>query len=220
MRYVCLVQYSSRRGRCADTNIASLSFPAYPTLSLSLPLSLVGLSSLFLATFSSLKYFQTTLPSLETELDSVKFLTFLGILCPVIGLFSATFMRVLPTAALSNKVKLREDGESIMTVSSEGMTDDAERYLTMSQSLHLDERTPLLIGGIEAAWEEVEEMERGKDVSWTVAGMLRDWEGFWAFGIILALCVGPVSDLSLLTRDVLTADDCSRKRSLHRSDLS
>lgn len=127
---------------------------------------------------------------------------------------------MLPTAALSNRVKLREDGESIMTVSSEGMTDDAERYLTMSQSLHLDERTPLLIGGIEAAWEEVEEMERGKDVSWTVAGMLRDWEGFWAFGIILALCVGPVSGLSLLTRDVHTADDCSQKRSLHRSDLS
>jgi hypothetical protein len=103
-------------------------------------------------------------------------------------------MRVLPAAALSPKVKLREDGESIMSDASEEMTDDAERYLTMSQSLHLDERTPLLIGGIEAAWEEVEEMERGKDVSWTVGRMIRDWEGFWAFGIILALCIGPVSD--------------------------
>jgi len=103
-------------------------------------------------------------------------------------------MRVLPPTTVTPKVRLRDDGESVRSNATESTLDDeAERYLTMSQSLHLDERTPLLIGGIEAAWEEVEEMEKGNDVSWTVGRLVRDWEGFWAFGLILALCIGPVS---------------------------
>ena len=175
-----------------SSHTASLSFPTHPTLSLSLPLSLVGLSSLFLSSFSSLSIFQSPPP--DSDLDPVKFLTFLGILCPIINLFGSLFMRVLPPTTAPPKVRLRDDGESVRSNATESTLDDeAERYLTMSQSLHLDERTPLLIGGIEAAWEEVEEMEKGNDVSWTVGRLVRDWEGFWAFGLILALCIGPVS---------------------------
>lgn len=106
-------------------------------------------------------------------------------------------MRVIPPHLPEAKIRVHahgpeETGESD-DESDEELDADAERYMTMSQSLNLTERTPLLIGGIEAVLEEVEEMERGKDVSWSVGRMLRDWEGFWAFGIILALCIGPVS---------------------------
>jgi len=181
----------SRTYPISDSRTASLSFPTHPTLSLSLPLSLVGLSSLFLSSFSTLSIFQSPPP--DSDLDPVKFLTFLGVLCPLINLFGSMFMRVLPQTTPSPKVRLREDGESVHTDDSESIDDEAERYLTMSQSLHLDERTPVLIGGIEAAWEEVEEMEKGHDVNWTVGRLIRDWEGFWAFGLILALCIGPVS---------------------------
>jgi hypothetical protein len=62
----------------------------------------------------------------------------------------------------------------------------------LSRSLHLDERSPLIIGGIEAAREEVEAMEKGKYVKWTAWGLVKDWEGFWVFGILLALVIGPV----------------------------
>jgi hypothetical protein len=62
----------------------------------------------------------------------------------------------------------------------------------MSQLLHLDEHTPLLIGGPEVAREEAEAMERGKEAKWTAWKLVKNWEGFWAFGILLALCIGPV----------------------------
>jgi hypothetical protein len=62
----------------------------------------------------------------------------------------------------------------------------------IGQLLHLDEHTPLLIGGPEAGREDAEAMERGKDVTWTAVGMMKNW-GFWSFGILLMLCIGPVS---------------------------
>lgn len=58
--------------------------------------------------------------------------------------------------------------------------------------MHLDEHTPLIIGGPEAAREDAEAIVRGKE-RWTVARLLVDWGGFWGFGLLLALCIGPVS---------------------------
>lgn len=78
----------------------------------------------------------------------------------------------------------------------EDVNEHAEWRMSMSQSLHLDERTPLLIGGIEAAMEEAEAIDKGKGVKWTAWGLVKDWEGFWFFGIILALCIGPVSSFN------------------------
>ena len=182
---------------------ASLSFPSYPTLSLSLPLSLVGLSSLFLSVFSTLKAFQSPIEpgSSQTDLDAVKFLTFLGILCPVIDLFGSIFMRVIPPpiSLLLKEPKVHMLGEEPTSddESDEEINEEAERYLAMSQSLNLDERTPLLIGGIEAALEEVDDMEKGKDINWTVGRLIRDWEGFWVFGLTLAMAIGPVGRSSL-----------------------
>jgi hypothetical protein len=123
-------------------------------------------------------------------------------------------MRVIPPAGLEPKqyhTKIRSTGGAAPVSQAEESEDesddeldpDTEMYLAMSQSLHLDEHTPLLIGGIEAAWEEVEEMERGKDVTWTVGRLVRDWEGFWAFGLILALCIGPVRRGSCVEMSVI-----------------
>lgn len=97
-------------------------------------------------------------------------------------------MRVLPPLPVS----IPDDLDSV---------DEEERAYDdelLSRSLQLDERTPLLIGGIEAAREEVEEMERGKNVKWTALGLVKDWEGFWVFGLLLALTIGPVSLRGLL----------------------
>ena len=63
----------------------------------------------------------------------------------------------------------------------------------ISQLLHLDEHTPLLIGGAEAARQDVEEEIAGKDHTWTAMKLVKNWEGFWVFGFFLALCIGPVS---------------------------
>jgi hypothetical protein len=70
--------------------------------------------------------------------------------------------------------------------------DDSVASSPISELLHLSEHTPLLIGGPEAAREEAEAMVHGKDVKWTAWSLVKDWEGFWAFGILLALCIGPV----------------------------
>ena len=149
--------------------LASLSFPSHPTIALSLPLSLIGLSSLFLSSFSTLPQFSTP----QHELNATKYLIFLGILAPIINLFAALFMRVIPQRPLT--VHLEEESEDLR-----------------STALSLDERSPLLIGGPEAVRAEVEAMEKGKDVKWTAWGLLHDWEGFWAFGVLMALCIGPV----------------------------
>ena len=51
--------------------------------------------------------------------------------------------------------------------------------------------------------EEVEAMEKGKNVKWTAWGLFRDWEGFWVFGLLIALCIGPVRcQASLLELDI------------------
>jgi len=73
--------------------------------------------------------------------------------------------------------------------------DDLEVDSPIDQLLHLDEHTPLLIGGPESGRQEAEDELRGKDHTWTAMGLVKDWEGFWVFGIFLALCIGPVSSL-------------------------
>jgi hypothetical protein len=139
-------------------------------LALSVPLSLLGLSSLVLSSFSTLPTFQTS----TQELDARKFIIFLGIICPAVNLFGALFMRVVPQPIY--------DEEDLET--SDGPID---------QLLHLNEHTPLLIGGPEAGRQDAEEALHGKDVKWTVTRFIKDWEGFWVFGMFLALCMGPVS---------------------------
>lgn len=62
--------------------------------------------------------------------------------------------------------------------------------------LHLDEHTPLLIGGPEAARQDAEGLAEGKE-RLTAKGMMKD-SGFWSFGILLALCLGPVRLYSFL----------------------
>ena len=126
-------------------SVASLSFPSYPTLSLSVPLALVGLSALVLSSFSTLPTFLTP----THELDPTRYMVFLGILSPGINLFSAFFMRVIPPRPL----------KPVST--SEAPTEP------INSMLHLDEHTPLLVGGPEAAREDVEAAERGKEVRWT-----------------------------------------------------
>lgn len=153
--------------------VASLSFPEYPTLSLSVPLSLLGLSSLVLSSFSNFSIFHTA----TNELDARKFITFLGIICPLVNLFGALFMKVVP----SSPVELKE-------------TEVPDSPI--SQLLHLDEHTPLLIGGAEAARQEVEAEISGKDQTWTAWKLVKNWEGFWVFGFFLAMCIGPVSHVS------------------------
>ncbi|ORY26479.1 major facilitator superfamily domain-containing protein [Naematelia encephala] len=174
----------------AALTCASLSFPAYPTLSLSIPLSLIGLSSLVLSSFSTLPTFLTP----EHDLNAPKFLIFLGILSPAINLFSALFLRVVPPSP----IKLVEDMDD----------EEEDQYnddLALSQSLHLDEHTPLLIGGLEAARRDVEDEEQGKEIRWTVVGLVKDYKGFWTFGLLLALCIGPAETIIASIGSVLTS---------------
>lgn len=186
---------------------ASLSFPTHPTLSLSLPLSLIGLSSLALSSFSSLPIFIS--PS-TGDLDPVKFLFFLGLLSPGINLFGALFMRIIQPTTLPPL----EQG-----VQSPGQDQDTEPSSPISQYLHLSEHTPLLIGGPEAARPaleqsyasicdgdgdggEVEDSSKPSHLSnihstgpeagqWGVRDLIVDWQGFWIFGILVALVIGP-----------------------------
>lgn len=108
-------------------------------------------------------------------LDARKFIIFLGIICPAVNLFGAMFMRVVPPPPIN--------------------LDDLEVDSPIDQLLHLDEHTPLLIGGPESGRQEAEDELRGKDHTWTAMGLVKDREGFWVFGIFLALCIGPVSSL-------------------------
>lgn len=174
---------------------ASLSFPAYPTISLSLPLSLIGLSSLFLSLLGGLRPFQAAMeddgiyvdpevppPPYQADVDPKKFLGFLAILVPCINLFGAVFMRVIPPEPPSATEALLDEGEHEHSVQNS----------PVQQLLHLDEHTPLLIGGEEAAREEAVLKEEGKAVDWTAKRMWKDY-GFWALGVILILSLGPVS---------------------------
>nr|XP_031862035.1 uncharacterized protein CI109_002448 [Kwoniella shandongensis]KAA5529107.1 hypothetical protein CI109_002448 [Kwoniella shandongensis] len=159
---------------------ATLSFPSFPTLSLSLPLSLIGLSALVLSSFSTLPIFMS-----DGDLNAAKFIYFLGILAPAVNLFGFLFMRVLPEP-LPESLKFEGGGDDL----DEDQDEEAEEEMSRSigQLLHLDEHTPLLIGGPEAAREEIEE---GKNEIWGVKELVGDWKGFWIFGILLALVIGP-----------------------------
>lgn len=175
----------------AALTTASLSFPSHPTLSLSLPLSLIGLSSLFLSSFSNLPVF---IDSEDGEIDATKYIAFLGCLAVSVNLFGSVFMRV----TLPESIFADSDSESDY----DSDDSEADHYTAglssiadLSQSLHLDEHTPLLIGGPEAAREDLEAELAGKDVHrWTVVGLLHN-EGFWAFGLIIAGCIGPSETL-------------------------
>ena len=74
----------------------------------------------------------------------------------------------------------------------ESLDDIAQARATVSQSLHLDERSPLIIGGFEAALEEVEMIQKGKSTTWSAWALFTDWGGFWVFGVLIAMCIGPV----------------------------
>ncbi|KAK4688251.1 hypothetical protein P7C73_g1872, partial [Tremellales sp. Uapishka_1] len=152
---------------------SSLSFPSKPTLALSIPLSLVGLSSLFLSSFSTLPFFLNK--ATPPELDAEKYMTFLGIAAVSVNLFGFIFMRVIPPIPAS-KIDIDEARVPKSPI---------------GRLLHLDEHTPLLIGGPEAAREEAEAKEEGKAEGWSVRRMVGDWE-FWVFGALLSLSVGPV----------------------------
>lgn len=97
------------------------------------------------------------------------------------------FMRILDTPI---QLLDDEDRESL-----DEYDDDGEPRSPVSQLLHLDEHTPLIIGGPNAAREDAEAVVRGKE-RWTAKRLIGDLGGFWAFGILLALCIGPVSPQS------------------------
>ncbi|WVN87586.1 uncharacterized protein L203_102769 [Cryptococcus depauperatus CBS 7841] len=168
---------------------ASLSFPNYPTLSLSLPLSLIGLSSLILSSFSSLPYFAS---ATTQDLNPVKFLFFLGVLSPAINLWGSIFMRIVPLPPSD----LDTDQE-----------DEAEPANSLSQRFHLDEHTPLLIGGPEQALEEIEGLESQgmPEKQWGVRDLLLDYKGFWLFGVLCALTVGPGEMIMASIGSILTS---------------
>ena len=94
-------------------------------------------------------------------------------------------MRVIPPPPQLEDAFAEQMAPEIMSPLTQSIYDER-----LSQSLHLTERTPLLIGGIEAAREVV---EVGKEVKWTAWGLIKDWDGFWVFGILIAFCIGPVS---------------------------
>ncbi|KLT41697.1 MFS general substrate transporter [Cutaneotrichosporon oleaginosum] len=176
----------------AALTTASLSFPSHPTLSLSLPLACMGLSSLFLSSFSSIPVFQV-----GGELDPVRYLTFLGLLSAAVNLFAAVFMRVIPP----DPPVLHDD---VDTDSEDGWDHAYNDYADLSASLHLDERSPLLIGGPEAAREDVEAQELGKASRWTALGLLRN-PGFWAFGAVMTGCIGPSETVMATFGNIVTA---------------
>lgn len=164
----------------------------------------MGLSSLALSSFSSLRIFIS--PS-TGDLDPVKFLFFLGLLSPSVNLFGALFMRIIqPTTP----PLLEQDIQT--TAQDEGTGPN----LPIDQFLHLSEHSPLLIGGPEAARPALEEtyasIRDGDEVEdaskpdhlhhmdgatwpgagrWGVRDLIADWQGFWIFGILVALVIGP-----------------------------
>lgn len=180
----------------AALTTASLSFPSHPTLSLSVPLSFMGLSSLFLSSFSNLSTFEDS----DGELNVTKYLTFLGALCLCVNLFSAVFMRVIPPKL--NEVDVAQGWDSDSEY--EGYGRDSLTVADLSSSLHLDERTPLLIGGIEAARKDIEAEQQGRDVRWT-AWKLMNNPGFWAFGLVITFCIGPSEMVIASIGNILTS---------------
>lgn len=180
----------------AALTTASLSFPAHPTLSLSVPLSFMGLSSLFLSSFSNLSTFEDD----NGELNVVKYLGFLGTLSLCVNLFSSVFMRILPP-----KQDEMDDAQGWDSDSEyEAYGHDSLTIADLASSLHLDERTPLLIGGIEAARKDVEAEQHGQDVRWTVWKLVNN-PGFWAFGLVITFCIGPSEMVIASIGNILTS---------------
>jgi hypothetical protein len=173
----------------AALTTASLSFPHYPTLALSLPLSAIGLSSLFLSSIARAPMFMGV-----SELNAVKYVSFLAIMVPVVNLFSSIFLRILPSDEVPPPESPVQELGGFGLAASIDYTDAPQHLLNPT------ERTPLLFGGPEAVYaaarEETEEaIKQHHEVvhhHWNVKKLLRD-PGFWGFGLIIAAAIGPVS---------------------------
>lgn len=156
----------------------------------------MGLSSLFLSSFSNLSTFEDD----SGDLNVVKFLSFLGMLSLSVNLFSSVFMRVLPP-----KLDEMDDPQGWDSDSEyEAYGHDSLTIADLASSLHLDERTPLLIGGIEAARKDVEAEQHGRDVRWTVWKLVNN-PGFWAFGMAITFCIGPSEMVIASIGNILTS---------------
>ncbi|KAJ9094313.1 hypothetical protein QFC19_007998 [Naganishia cerealis] len=162
---------------------ATLNFPKYPTLALSVPLSFLGLSSLFLSSLGRIHWFQDELLGDEhgTELNPVKFLRMLGFMIPIVNIFSAMFLIVIPPSIPEDLLPeedldpafiedMEASGNQATAHEENDVDDDMERpdlsrsfmsyRSAVSEDLrHLTERTPLLIGGPEALYAAVREEE-------------------------------------------------------------
>ncbi|KAJ9123953.1 hypothetical protein QFC22_000744 [Naganishia vaughanmartiniae] len=160
---------------------ATLNFPKFPTLALSIPLSFLGLSSLFLSSLGRITWFQDSLPNEEhtRELNPVKFLRMLGIMIPLVNIFAAMFLIVIPPSIPQDLLQqdeidpdMIEDmdaSDATFTVNDVGeetmqRPDLSASFMSyrsaVSEDLrHLTERTPLLIGGPEALYAAVREEE-------------------------------------------------------------
>jgi hypothetical protein len=230
---------------------ATLNFPKFPTLALSIPLSFLGLSSLFISSLGRLPWFQDEAKGDEQgkELNPVKFLAFLGVVIPIVNLFAAMFLIVIPPSIPQDL--LPQDNLDPDLLESADQVDDLQPIDTddldppdLSRSFmsfrsaasedirHLAENTPLLIGGPEALYAAVREeehqpvrsrshskasshrlprngiltsmeansaLERQREepsvpehVHWNPKMLLKN-KGFWGFGLILVLAIGPVS---------------------------
>lgn len=149
---------------------ATLNFPKFPTLALSIPLSFLGLSSLFLSSLGRLPWFQEELPepAQGRELNPVRFLRFIGIIVPLVNLFAGTFLIVIPPAIPEDLLpqgdvdpELFEDDDGNDTLEPPDLSRSFLSYRSAASEdiRHLAERTPLLIGGPEALYAAVREEE-------------------------------------------------------------
>lgn len=181
----------------AALTTASLSFPRTPTLALSLPLAAIGMSSLFLSSLARLPVFAMhEAHARRNEVDPVRYLVFLAAFVAGVNVLSSVFMRILPSPPLVPPSSPSPPGTPARSPSLATYPDSP------SHLLNPDERTPLLIGGPEAAYAAArEEAEAAKDghvgdegshVHWDVRRLVRN-PGFWCFGALIALAVGPVS---------------------------
>jgi hypothetical protein len=149
---------------------ATLNFPKFPTLALSIPLSFLGLSSLFISSLGRLPWFQDDLqgPEQGKELNPVKFLRFIGIIVPIVNLFAGTFLIVIPPAIPEDLLPQGDvDPDAFEDVeANDGLEapDLSRSFLSYRSAAsedirHLAENTPLLIGGPEALYAAVREEE-------------------------------------------------------------
>lgn len=145
-------------------------------------------------------------PPFQADVDPKKFLGFLAILVPCINLFGALFMRVI----------LPEPPSATEAALDQGEHEHSVENSPIQQLLHLDEHTPLLIGGEEAAREEAVLKDQGKVIDWSMKLLWKDY-GFWSLGVILIMCLGPVGLISKLP---LTAGRDGRRVDRLHHDIS